>query len=104
MGKHFDVAQWRVEEWEKTYAPLNVAGEIEKMQLWLSANPKRAKKKNWARFVINWLNKAHTQMVSAQMQSRIQARAGTYDSQRKVPDYSAECAEILAKYPDLAQR
>lgn len=103
MGKHFDVAQWRIEEWEKTYAPLNVAGEIEKMQLWLSANPKRARKKNWARFVINWLNKAHAQVVSAQVQARTQAKTGSYDG-RKPADYSEECAAILERYPDLGQR
>jgi len=74
--RYFKVQEWRLEEWEKVYAPLNVAGELTKMILWLDANPKRRKKK-YERFVINWLNKAHAQVVTAQVQARVQAKAGT---------------------------
>jgi hypothetical protein len=99
MATTLQIADWRIAEWEKTYAPLNVINEIEKMELWLKANPKRAKKKNWARFVINWLNKAHAQVVNAQVASRLYARVGT--TQREAKDYSAEVADILNRYPDL---
>lgn len=75
MDQHFEVAAWRLAEWEITYAPLNVAGEIEKMQHWLTANPKR-RKKNYNRFVVNWLNKVHAQILVAQINARCQARAG----------------------------
>ena len=104
MTEYFHVPEWRILEWEQSYYPLNVRQEIEHMHAWLEANPKR-KKKNYMRFVINWLNKAHAQVVSAQVNVRLAARVG-----RTRPELTAEqreqqrqeMAEILAKYPDLA--
>ena len=89
-------------EWEKVYAPLNVAGELDKMKLWLDANPRRARKKNFNRFVINWLNKAHASITVAAVNARCYARIGKYQ-ERPVQDLSAECADILRRYPDLAE-
>ena len=48
-----DLTFFRVHEgilagWEQTYAPLNVRGELDKMREWLTANPKRRKKKKTA--------------------------------------------------------
>jgi hypothetical protein len=97
---YFKAAQWKINEWEKIYAPLNVMGELEKMKLWLDANPRR-RKKRYERFVINWLNKAHASVVSAQVRARLYARVGK-QTDRKAPDYSSECEEILKRYPDLA--
>ena len=75
MIEHFQVAEWRIMEWEQTYAPLNVRQELAKMQQWLTANPKR-RKKNYLRFATNWLGKAHAQVVNAQVSARLYARAG----------------------------
>jgi len=97
---YFRVAEWQLLEWEQAYHPLNVAGELAKMKLWLDANP-RKRKKNYQRFVINWLGRVHAQILVQQVNARCYARAGTYDPQRPVPDYSAECEEILRKFPDL---
>lgn len=83
MGEPLKVADWLIKEWEETYHPLNVINEIEKMKLWLAANPKRAKKKNWSRFVINWLNRAHAQVVVAQVQARLGSRVGAYKDVRE---------------------
>jgi len=77
-SKYFSVdADW-IAEWERTYAPLNIHGELEKMKNWLDANPRR-RKKNYNRFIINWLNKAHAQVVNAQVNARLYARAGSGD-------------------------
>ena len=78
MTQHFQVAEWRILEWEQTYAPLNVRQELAKMQQWLTANPKR-RKKNYLRFATNWLGKAHAQVVNAQVNARLYARAGSGD-------------------------
>jgi len=75
---HFEVSEWLIAEWEKVYAPLNVRQEIAKMHQWLEANPRR-RKKRYERFVVNWLNKAHAQVVSAQVNARLYARAGSGD-------------------------
>lgn len=66
---YFRIAEWRLMEWEQAYSPLNVAGELQKMKLWLDANPKRHKR-NYQRFIVNWLNKAHAQVVVAQVNAR----------------------------------
>lgn len=55
---YFAVHEGRLAEWERIYNPLNVRGELDKMKLWLDANPRR-RKKSYQRFVINWLNKEH---------------------------------------------
>jgi hypothetical protein len=39
------------------------------MKLWLDANPRR-RKKNYQRFVINWLGKAHAKVLCAQIEAR----------------------------------
>ena len=67
MTEYFHIAEWRVTELEQIYSPLDVRSEIAKMQLWADANPKR-RKDNWYRFVINWLNKAHAQAISARFE------------------------------------
>jgi hypothetical protein len=69
------VAEWRIEEWERCYHPLNVRAEIVKMQQWWEANPAR-RKKNSLRFVVNWLNSSYSQITTAQVQSRMQSAAG----------------------------
>jgi len=102
MIEHFKVSDCVLAEWEQAYSPLNVRQEIAKMQEWLTANPRR-RKKNYNRFVINWLNKAHASIVSDQVNARLYARAGQYQPERKGPDYSDECAEIAKRYPDLAK-
>jgi hypothetical protein len=97
--KNFTVSQFIVEEWTWKYAPLNVEGELCHADEWLTANPKR-KKKNIRRFLINWLNRSYAKVTTAQVQSRMYARAGTTGHFK---DYSQECADVLKKYPDLAK-
>ena len=96
--EYFHVAEWRILEWEASYFPLNVRQEITKMYEWLEANPRR-RKKNYARFAINWLGKAHAQVVVAQAQARSYARVG--EVRREAVDYSEEVADVLERHPDL---
>lgn len=76
MAEHFRVAEWRICEWERDYHPLNVRQEITHMHNWLEANPRR-RKKNYNRFVVNWLNRAFASITVAQVTARVQAKAGT---------------------------
>src|ERR1700690_2607917 len=75
MAEYFHVAEWRILEWERDYAPLNVRQELVLMNNWLEANPRR-RKKNYARFIINWLNKSYASVAAAQVASRAYARVG----------------------------
>ena len=96
--KYFKVSEGRLQEWEQAYSPLNVSGELLHMVMWLDANPRR-RKKNYDRFVVNWLNKAYASVATAQVQARMQARVG---QKGRFVDYTQECQEVLKKYPDLA--
>lgn len=73
VTEYFHVPEWRILEWEKIYSPLNVRHEIAKMQQWLEANPRR-RKKNYHRFIINWLNKNYASVATAQVQARMAAK------------------------------
>ena len=77
--KYFRVHECRLHEWEQIYHPLNVLGELQKMEQWLMANPTKARKKMWMKFVINWLNKAHAQVTSAAVAARCHVESVLYD-------------------------
>jgi hypothetical protein len=46
-----------IRRWQKVYSSIRVDSEIWKMCEWVMANPAKSKK-NWKRFIINWLAKA----------------------------------------------
>jgi hypothetical protein len=46
---------------------VNIEGEITKMQVWLDANPLRAKK-NIKRFIVNWLSRAHSRLLERELE------------------------------------
>ena len=43
------------EEWGEAYPACDVSRQLAAMGQWLKANPAKAKKKAWRRFVTNWL-------------------------------------------------
>jgi hypothetical protein len=43
------------QRWRIAYPACNIDRQLASMDEWLRANPKKAKKKNWHRFVTNWL-------------------------------------------------
>lgn len=45
------------EHWGDAFPAVNIQQEIYKAQVWANANPKNTKK-NWHRFLVNWLTKA----------------------------------------------
>ena len=42
-----------------SYPSIDVADELRKMHAWLLTNPGRAGKRNWLRFINNWLARSH---------------------------------------------
>lgn len=59
----FDAMRWRgisieqVKMWEEAYPDVDVLNILsKKMPAWLDANPERAHKKKWKRFIVNWLS------------------------------------------------
>jgi len=44
-------------DWAKAYPAASLDQELAKASEWLKANPERAKRKNWRRFLTNWLTR-----------------------------------------------
>lgn len=77
-GIEYDVHEWDIAGWQRVYTHIDVRAEVEKMALWLEANPKR-RKRDTKRFLINWLSKAdekaptHPVTASRAYAQRVQA-------------------------------
>ena len=59
---NFERMEWegitveQVKFWEQVYPSLDVVDILlKKMPAWLDANPEKAHKKKWKRFIVNWL-------------------------------------------------
>jgi len=46
------------QEWRQAYPACDLAAELAKAGSWLKANPTRAHKSNWRRFVVSWLTRS----------------------------------------------
>lgn len=60
----------QVAKWKDIYSGVNVLQELAKMTAWLAANPKRGKK-NYHRFAVNWLTRAHNQLLEAEVRENV---------------------------------
>ena len=57
-GKWQGITVEYVKSLEKAYPDCDIIDILtNKMPKWLDANPKKAKKKNWKRFITNWLSR-----------------------------------------------
>jgi hypothetical protein len=61
------------QDWRLAYPACDVAGELLRATSWLKANPTKAHKSNWRRFVVSWL-------------TRSQDRGGTHRTPGARPD------------------
>ena len=62
---NFELLKWenitidQVKFWESAYPDCDVVDILlKKMPVWLDANPKKAHKKNYKRFIVNWLSRS----------------------------------------------
>ena len=46
------------QEWRLAYPACDLAGELAKAHSWLRANPAKAHKSNWRRFLVSWLTRS----------------------------------------------
>jgi hypothetical protein len=48
----------QVKFWENAYPSIDVVDILtKKIPAWLDANPEKAKKSKWKRFIVNWLSR-----------------------------------------------
>lgn len=59
-GLFLGISDERVDGWSKAYPALDVETELAKAAAWLVANPAK-RKKNYMRFLVNWLSRAQEQ-------------------------------------------
>ncbi|MDN6874114.1 replication protein [Pseudomonas citronellolis] len=62
-GEEFHVEPDLITKWSSAYAPVDVETEVSRAAVWAAANPRKAKK-DWRRFLVNWLAKRATKAVS----------------------------------------
>jgi hypothetical protein len=54
-----------VKFWEECYPDVNVVDVLlKRMPPWLRANPEKAKKSKWERFIVNWLSREQSKYDS----------------------------------------
>lgn len=53
-----NITELNMRVWSEAYPACNIGYELKKMVAWLMANPKKAPRKNYARFITNWLSTA----------------------------------------------
>jgi hypothetical protein len=68
-------------EWAAAFPGADLAQELAKATAWLRANPKRCGKRNWRRFVVNWLQ-------------RCQEKGGTHREIGRRPEDDARRASL----------
>jgi len=64
-----NISELQIAHWRLIYKGIDVDAEIAKMDAWLEANPKRAKK-NLKRFAVNWLNRTAMDLVEMNLRQR----------------------------------
>lgn len=62
------------EEWARGYPACNVEIQLAQMNIWLKANPAKARKSNWAAFVTNWFKRSQDRGGDAQSAPRLSGR------------------------------
>ena len=88
-----------MEAWKKAYPSCDLAVEFAKMGEWLIANPKKAVKSNWRRFIVNWLSRSQDRGGGAQS-ARPEpkaSRTGESYKQDHPPAYWARVRELKAQ-------
>jgi hypothetical protein len=69
--KWFEVTDEEFDTYCETFPGVPVAVELQKMKVWLQSNPHRANKKNWPRFICNWLGACHGRLLQAQTAAEV---------------------------------
>lgn len=52
------ISQQDLDDWQAAYPACNIRRQLAAMTQWLKANPAKAKKSAWRRFIANWLSRA----------------------------------------------
>ena len=83
-------------EWGVAHPDVDVDMQIKRMDVWLKANPDRAKKSNWSRFIVNWLSNEE------RGGPRAPGIHGEAHAHRRDADSSSSINDAAKRYPEPA--
>lgn len=78
MPKLYALLDRYEDRWKLTYPGVDVQREIMKAAEWCEAN--HARKRNWKRFAVNWLARAHGRLLEAEVRQLVQREQQRVDS------------------------
>lgn len=87
------IEEHHIKEWGDVYSQVDVVKELKKMKLWLEANPAKANKKQWLRFISSWLERAEQTALKYTKSNPIPQKQ-RYDFDDTTKDDLAEIAKI----------
>jgi len=88
------------ESWAKAYPAVDIDNNLARMDAWLRANPRKAHKRNWARFIVNWLSR-ETDGGDRELLPRPGRGASDMRSDQGNREYTrARIAELTGDTPD----
>lgn len=88
-----------IKQLEELYPNVPIEKELRKMKAWVMANPGRLKK-NWKRFMVNWLNKATDQYPAGAPKGKV-IETPKRDLGAQWPDPPKEFKELVNKIGKL---
>ena len=56
-NKWANIKEEDIKDWSETYPACDIEMELKKMKQWILSNPAKGKKKNYRRFITNWLSR-----------------------------------------------
>ena len=81
-------------EWVEAYPCVDIKQTLKMMHQWLLANPSKSKKKQWLRFITNWLSKSQEQGGSDRSQGKLKNFSRNYGTENEGgnahPDFNVE--------------
>lgn len=89
--------------WAEAYPACDINAEFLKMREWMLANPKKAKKSNYRRFIVNWLTKTQDQGGTKNGRAGNPCKepdsplVGANDRSVHTPDYWADVRRLKAE-------
>lgn len=80
--------------WAEAYPACDIDRQLRAMDAWLQANPVKAKKSNWTRFIVNWLAKEQDRGGDAKSNRPASGASGAARNQSRADDrYRRESVE-----------
>jgi len=91
--------------WAEAYPACDVGVELTRMREWLIANPTKAVKSNWRRFITNWLSRSQDRGGTDRTTGRAGYKVSQVGSSGNVAEGIARATERNRKrFPELAEK